>query len=266
MFANNRKAVDLMKKLFLIVVYCAAALFLTEAQAAAVDGIVVKYPLNVRAGAGTRYNVVGQLTKNNPVRILAANQHWLMIAAPANCRVWVLQRYIKNNRFIANVNLRSGPGTGFERVGTGTKGSSVKIGGKATASGWVPIVPPRDVVFYVGRPAVEADAKQLAKLPKCTVAGVPLPNLQLCALEYNFTEPTKTVTVGGYIYKEGTSPVTHVLYEATKENLQPKYFLMPQGKKFTFTDGAHVQLTGEHCKVKGWEMPLIIVKSIKNLK
>ena len=38
-----------MKKLFLTVVFCAVACFLPEIHAAAVEGIVVKYPLNVRA-------------------------------------------------------------------------------------------------------------------------------------------------------------------------------------------------------------------------
>ena len=48
-------------------------------QAAAVEGKVIKYPLNVRAGAGTQYTALVQLDKNTPVKITAVSDQWLAI-------------------------------------------------------------------------------------------------------------------------------------------------------------------------------------------
>lgn len=254
-----------MKK-FLLMILALMSFAWSVSAVNVVDGRVVKYPLNVRAGAGTNYNIVGKLTKHNPVRIVAVGKNWLKIAAPANCRVWVMEKFIKNNRFTANVNLRSGPGVGFERVGSGLKGSQVKIGGKATASGWVPIVPPGNVFFYVGLPAIEADAQSLAKLPKFTGSGPRPANKTLCAIESSLTAPVAAVKASGYIYKEGKAPVTHVLFIAGKKDLQPKYFLMPGGKPITVADGEEVQISGDLYKVQNWAMPLIIVKNIRVVK
>ena len=254
-----------MKKLLLAVSVFACALQLAAAPAS-VDGRIVKYPLNVRAGAGTNYNIVGKLTKHNPVKIVAVGKDFLKIAAPANCRVWVMKRYIKNNRLTANVNLRSGPGTGFENVGSGKKGMSVKIGGQATASGWVPLIPPGDVTFYVGRQAIEADAQKLAKLPKFTNPGPRAPDKALCDLESNYTSAPQAVTVKGYIYKEGTAPVTHVLFEASGNQLQPKFFLVRGRSSIKVADGAQVSISGDRCTVKNWDMPVIIVHHIKVIK
>lgn len=233
-----------------------------------VTGRVVKYPLNVRAGAGIKYTSVAKLTKNNPVEITAVSKEWLAIKPPENTRVWVLARYIKNGKFTANVNLRSGPGTGYEPVGTGRRGTEVKIDGKANAAGWVKVHVPDNVRLYIGRPAVEADEKALAALPKFDGdGGRPLPNEDLINLEGNFISEGKDVTLSGYVYEseDKIKSITHVLYEVKGEELIPKYFLVPANGKLDKYNEKEVTVRGESYKVKNWTMPVVVVKII-NLK
>ena len=234
-----------------------------------VQGRVIKYPLNVRAGAGMKYTAVAQLTKNNPVEITAVHPKWLAIKPPANTRVWVQKRYIKNNKLSANVNLRSGPSTGYEALGTGRRGMAAKALDKATPSGWVQIAAPEHIPFYVGRPAVEADEKALAKLPKFNApGGRPLPNDDLIKLEGNFTTPGKSVKLTGYIYEEKTSidVITHVLYEAKGEELVPKCFIMPNRLNLKKFNEKQVTIHGDSYKVKNWTMPVVVLKVINNAK
>ena len=236
-------------------------------QAAAVEGKVIKYPLNVRAGAGTQYTALVQLDKNTPVKITAVSDQWLAIEPPAGSRVWVAARYIKNNQLTANINFRSGPSTGYEALGLGRKGMKVETHGKATPSGWIAVSAPDNLQFYVGRPAVEAEAEALKKLPRFKAPdGRPLPNKELIKLEGNFVSSGKDVTLTGYIYasEDNIKAITHVLYQPQGDELLPKYFLMPNRADLKKFDGKKVKLHGESYKVKNWSMPIVIVKNVSN--
>lgn len=255
-----------MNKLFWVLsvlVWCSAAVI-----ADTVAGRVIKYPLNVRAGAGMKYTAVAQLAKHNPVEITAVNAKWLAIKPPENSLVWVQARFIKNGKLVSNVNLRSGPSTGYEPLGTGRRGQKVIQHGKPTAAGWVAIKAPENIVFYVGRPAVEVDEKALAKLPKFNApGGRPLPNDDLIQLEGNFTSAGKNVRLSGYIYEEkldGIKAISHILYEAKGEELLPKYFIMPNRKKLDKFNGKKVTVIGESYTVKNWKLPVVVLKIIRS--
>ena len=106
----------------------------------------------------------------------------------------------------------------------------VTVHGKATRSGWVQITAPDNIDLYVGAPAISADKKALAKLPKFKVpTGKPLPNEELINLEGNFLAPGKDVTVTGFVYAEKSShlkSVSHVFYEPVgEEDLKPRYMV-----------------------------------------
>jgi uncharacterized protein YraI len=244
-------------------------LAISAQSAEVVDGLVVKYPLNIRAGAGTKHTAVGKLTKNNPVKIVAVSDQWLEIKAPANCYVWVAARYVKNNKLTARVNLRSGPGTGYEILGSGVAGQPVKVMGKVTPSGWVALSAPENVTLFVGRPAIKVQGgdQALARLPKFNARNRrALPKNNLIELEGNFTSEGKPVRLRGYIYKEGSSPVTHVLYEAKGDDLIPRYFLIPSDKAIQCRDGDNVLVTGESRTMKDWDLPVVLVRAVMPLK
>ncbi|MBE6367230.1 MAG: hypothetical protein E7052_04900 [Lentisphaerae bacterium] len=255
-----------MKKILIAASMFAAFPLLINA-AEVVEGRVIKYPLNVRAGAGMKYTAVAQLTKDNPVRIIAVGSEWLEIAAPENSRVWVLARLVKNGKLAANVNLRSGPGTGYEAVGLGRRGTAVKVHGQATASGWLQIDALKNTTFYVGRPAIEVDSNALKKLPK--LGGKrPLPNQDLITLEGNFISDGKTVRRSGYLYEseDNIKTITHVLYQVKGDELAPEYFVVPHREKLTGFNGKKVNVMGEEYKVKNWDMPVLVVKRIVESK
>ena len=256
-----------MKKTFIVLLamISCAALFAADNT---VKGKVIKYPLNARAGAGTKYTALLQLDKDYEVTITAVNSQWLKIAPPANTRVWVMQEYIRNGKLASSLNFRSGPGIGYEAVGFGKRGMKVTVHGKATRSGWVQITAPDNIDLYVGAPAISADKKALAKLPKFKVpTGKPLPNEELINLEGNFLAPGKDVTVTGFVYAEKSShlkSVRHVFYEPLgEEDLKPRYMVMPKGNDLEKFKDKQVRISGELYRVKGWKLPLLVVKIVR---
>lgn len=234
---------------------------LAAAPLTPVSGRVIKAPLNVRAGAGAGYTVVGQLAMNNPVAITAANREWLEIRPPENTAVWVLEKFVRNNRFTVNVNLRSGPGIGYESLGTGRAGMPATTVGQATPSGWIMIQPYYWMRVYVGRGAIAADDAELARLPKLPAERRPLPQKELTKLEGNFTQPGKEVRITGYLYavEAGKSVATHVLYRENGAQLQPEVFVVPCGVDLSKLNEKKVQLSGTQYPVANWELPVIIV-------
>ena len=262
---NNENT--LMKKILVLLLVSSIA-FAVSAAENVVKGKVLKYPLNVRAGAGTKYTALLQLDKDYEVVITQVSPQWLKIAPPENTRVWVLNEYISKGKLTRNVNFRSGPGTGYEAVGSGRRGMKVTVHGKATRSGWVQITAPANIELYIGRPAVSADAKALSKLPKFKVpTGQPLPNAELINLESNFLTPPKDITVTGYVYAENKShlkTVSHVFYEPVgEEDLKPRYMVMPRGNNLDKFKDKTVRITGEYYKVKNWQLPLLVVKIVR---
>lgn len=257
-----------MKKVFITAVSLLIFALNLPAAGNAVKGKVVKYPLNVRAGAGMKYTALLQLDKDYEVEITAVGKQWLAIRPPENTRVWVLKDSVRNGKLAHNVNFRSGPSTGYEAVGIGRQGMKVTVHGKATQSGWIQITAPKNIDLYIGKPAVTADKKALAKLPKLQEpSSKPLPNEELIKLEGNFLTASKDITVTGYVYAEKQSylkTVSHVFYELVgEENLIPRYLVMPNRNDLDKFKDKKVRILGEFYKVKGWKLPLLIVKTVR---
>ncbi len=59
------------------------------------DGIVATRKLNVRAGPGINFSVVGRLKKGTHLKIRGEFSEWLKIAPPPECSLWVSSRYVK---------------------------------------------------------------------------------------------------------------------------------------------------------------------------
>ncbi|MBO5722104.1 MAG: hypothetical protein J6S19_03210, partial [Lentisphaeria bacterium] len=113
-----------------------------------------------------------------------------------------------------------------------------------------------------------ADKKALARLPKLQEpSSKPLPNEELIKLEGNFLTASKDITVTGYVYAEKQSylkTVSHVFYELVgEENLIPRYMVMPNRNDLDKFKDKKVRILGEFYKVKGWKLPLLIVKTVR---
>lgn len=119
-----------------------------NAQAGA-GTMVATTNVNVRSGPGTNYRKLGQLRTGQTVRQTGSTKGWAIV-------VWNKQKAYVSSQYLrpktsessgsatgrsssayttANVNVRTGPGTGFPVVAVLAKGSSVALTGK-TASGY----------------------------------------------------------------------------------------------------------------------------------
>ena len=102
--------------------------FLLSATAA--TGIINTNSVNIRSGPATTYNIVGHLDKGNQVEILGSKNDWYQIKS-GQLNGWVrndlinLQKEYSLKVTANGVNLRSGPGTTYNVVGSADSGTSL---------------------------------------------------------------------------------------------------------------------------------------------
>src|SRR5688572_20461655 len=65
--------------------------------------VVLPKRLNVRAGPGENYSIVGQMEKGAPVKEISAKGNWLEIEAPADAYAFLAARYLKQEGPAAEV-------------------------------------------------------------------------------------------------------------------------------------------------------------------
>lgn len=123
----------------LVMVALGAALLVGTAHAAEVALFVKDDVVNLRSGPGQRYSAVGTLHRGDEVRVQGQDgfwrkvyvpctgatgwvAHWLLAEAPPDGR-WREVKYVNGD----DVQLRSGPGTRFPRVGLLDRGVRVDI-------------------------------------------------------------------------------------------------------------------------------------------
>ena len=63
-----------------------------------VDGRVNVKKLNVRAGPGINYKVLGEMRRNDPVEVRGEFGEWLKIAPPPDSSVWISSAYVESAR------------------------------------------------------------------------------------------------------------------------------------------------------------------------
>lgn len=78
-------------------------------------------PLKVRSGAGTNFSVVTELTNGTPLNVIGTDDNWLRIDKPVEGYVFTSLTSSLHRVFAADanppLNVRSGPGTTYEKVG-----------------------------------------------------------------------------------------------------------------------------------------------------
>ena len=112
--------------------------------------VVKDGPLNVRSGPGTSYERVGSLKKGTEVTILSTQDDWYEISA-GSVTGYVSAQYISLDGTVTQdntvtqdglviagpLNVRSGPGTGYSRVGSLSLGATISVLG--SSNGWYQI-------------------------------------------------------------------------------------------------------------------------------
>lgn len=82
---------------------------------------IVKDNVNIRSGPATKYDVLFQLPKGYPLKVLEHKEKWLKVSDYENDKGWIYATLTSKTRYIIvkvkEGNVRSGPGTSYEKVG-----------------------------------------------------------------------------------------------------------------------------------------------------
>ena len=62
-----------------------------------VYGVITAKRVNIRAGEGTNFNIIGQLNPENRVEIIRKGKDWFQIYPYANCFAWVHRDFVKKS-------------------------------------------------------------------------------------------------------------------------------------------------------------------------
>jgi N-acetylmuramoyl-L-alanine amidase/uncharacterized protein YraI len=106
-------------------------------------------PLKVRSGAGTNFSVVTELTNGTPLNVIGTDDNWLRIDKPVEGYVFASLTSSLYRVFVADanppLNVRSGPGTTYEKVGqldNNTALTVVDVGLDSQGARWLRISSP----------------------------------------------------------------------------------------------------------------------------
>jgi len=116
-----------------------SASYLKQLKAASVSGnYEVTGGVNIRSGAGSSHDRVGRLTKGTIITVTGKKGNWYQFNYKGKVR-YVSASYLKqttlaqasgNYEVTGSVNIRSGAGTSYDRVGRLTKGTTITVNGK----------------------------------------------------------------------------------------------------------------------------------------
>jgi uncharacterized protein YgiM (DUF1202 family) len=139
--------------------------------------LVIASNVNVRGRAGLKGEVIGHITKGQPVTVLQEitlsksgpdePSAWAKIALPTNIYVWVNTSFIESSNKTVRpkkLNVRGGPGENYSVLGTIKRGEEVKE--VNTRGDWLQIEPPSDLFAYVA-------AQYLKQEPPAEVVAAP---------------------------------------------------------------------------------------------
>ncbi len=133
-----------------VVMAATIVLFATASVMAAEFVSVVKDGVNLRSGPATNTEVLFQLPAGYPLKVLARKGKWLKVSDFENDKGWVFKTLVSRTPYVIvkvkECNARSGPGTGFKKIGTlarevilkkiGRKGEWIKVS-HPQLTGWV---------------------------------------------------------------------------------------------------------------------------------
>ncbi len=130
------------------------SLLILSSRVAAGSATVTGSIVNLRAGPGTQYQVVGQTSRGDQLDIVATEGQWHQVFLKDGQRAWIAgwlvdvtaaERFVKVNATV--VNLRSGAGTSFSIVGQASAGDTFSV--VAETGDWLKISRPSGDHAYI---------------------------------------------------------------------------------------------------------------------
>jgi len=134
--------------------------------------------VNLRNEATLESDVVGQASYGDVYIARSLTDEWVEILPPDSVAVWVFSPLLFEDREVRApvMNVRSGPGTQFSRLGQISRGTPVRV--LESLGDWRRIAAPDGVTLWISRDFVQvppAIAKPATPAPTPTPAPVPTP-------------------------------------------------------------------------------------------
>ena len=128
--------------------YCAAV---------PVEGLVTAAKLNARIFPELKSPAVTKLYKGQKLMIFKRHGAWLEIAAPGSTPVYAAAAYVRNNRVLRDISLRTQPAVSGPEIKRVRKGTILKAVSEPDRYGWVQVAPTEDMRLYVVQDYVKYD-------------------------------------------------------------------------------------------------------------
>jgi SH3-like domain-containing protein len=125
---NNKHFFMPIKNAFIIII-----IFLGCANfACAGERLTVAVPTaNIRSGPGTNYDIIWQVYKYYPLRVLEKTRQWYRFVDFEGDKGWIYRPLVRNIASVITIkekcNIRSGPGTNYNVVFKTEKGVAFKV-------------------------------------------------------------------------------------------------------------------------------------------
>jgi len=153
-----------MKKVFpaclLLVSFLAVA---DESPIGVRKGTIVADVLNVRARPGLFYEILCKLKEGDSVSVVAENDEWYEIAAPAESQAWLSSDYVSDQGLVTGdgVRIRAGAGVAFTPYHSVDRGASVTTKGDPR-NGWQQILVPDGATAWASKEFIRVEVPEIA--------------------------------------------------------------------------------------------------------
>jgi uncharacterized protein YgiM (DUF1202 family) len=217
--------------------------------------------LNLRAGPGENFSVLGRVEKATSLNQLAEKGEWIQIAAPDNAYAFVSANYLRQGAM-----PEATPSAPFN------PGSTPVVAGNVGAATQIPAGAETPVV--VPTPTTVTDSAKISAPPSGTPAGNPTPTpIKLANLpppppetaEVETNAPPRIVTHEGWV-RDSVSIVAPTYYElydqATDKAIDYLHSPSPLLSVVSYK-GKHIVVTGEEALDAQWkDTPVLTIQKI----
>lgn len=122
------------------------------------DGLALRVTadrVNLRAAAGTQYEVVGQVSTGQALDALAPIEgEWVQVVPPETVDLWIYADLVDEGRVIVTrAQVRAGAGLNYQVVGRLERGARLDIRGRL--GDWLRIAPPTGSSLWIAREFVQ---------------------------------------------------------------------------------------------------------------
>ncbi|MBN2189900.1 MAG: SH3 domain-containing protein [Candidatus Aureabacteria bacterium] len=225
--------------------------------------------VNVRAGAGTNYDVICQLNRSDIVRVSKVAGEWIEIYPNEKIFGWVKASHIENNKVTAEkLNVRAGASRNYSLICQLKQGDDVSILGELGS--WKKIILPDYARVYIYK-------KYAKSIPSASIAKAATDikktidektETRSSVKSENGEEPVSAVTATGWLEDLGVlinRPGTYKLLQ--QDNRKTILYFIKEGKQpLTFFSKNLVEIKGRLFYISSWSKPVIEVEEIKRVK